>query len=157
MKFVSSPELDRVWSFFSPLFLIFLAADQISKYWAVNNLKETTDGPIGLALSYNDGIVFGLDLPIWMIWVLTLAVLGLGVWLVIENKLWRDGWHLTGLALLLAGALGNSIDRFRLGYVIDFIKFYWWPTFNLADVFIVAAVMVFAWDFLVREEGFSDL
>ncbi len=157
MKFARSPELDRIWKFFGPLFLVLFGADQISKWWAVKNLDSINDQNIGMALSYNDGIVFGLNLPIWMIWVLTIAVFGLGVWLVIENKLWRDHWHLTGLALLLAGAIGNTIDRFRLGYVVDFLKVYWWPTFNLADVFIVSAVALFAWEFLIRENAFEDL
>ena len=59
--------------------------------------------------------------------------------------------------LLLAGALGNLFDRIRFGYVIDFIKVYWWPTFNIADVCIVLAVLVFAWDALFRGEGAEKL
>lgn len=157
MKIVRSPELDRIWKFFGPLFLILFSADQFSKWWAVENLTGGSNTNFGMVLSYNKGIVFGLSLPIWMIWIMTIAVLGLGFWLVIENKLWRDHWHLTGLALLLAGGIGNSLDRLRLGYVVDFLKVYWWPTFNLADVFIVSAVALFAWEFLVRENAFEDL
>lgn len=159
MKIARSPELDRIWKFFGPLFLILLSADQISKWWAVSNLTGGENQDFGFVLSYNKGVVFGLgmDSPAWMIWVLTIAVLGLGVWLVVENKLWRDHWHLTGLALLLAGGIGNSIDRFRLGQVVDFIKVYWWPIFNLSDVFIVSGVILFAWEFLIRENTFEDL
>lgn len=149
--------MDRIWKFFGPFFAVLLAADQISKSWAVSNLTMGDNKDFGLVLSYNQGIVFGLSLPVWMIWVLTISVLGLGFWLVIENKLWRDHWHLTGLALLLAGGIGNSVDRFRLGYVVDFLKVYWWPTFNLADVFIVSAVFLFAWEFLIRENALEDL
>lgn len=149
--------MDRVWKFFAPLFVLLLGADQLSKWWAVTNLSEGGGGDFGLSLAYNRGIVFGLDMPVWAIWVLTILVLGLGVWLVIENKLWRNMLHLTGLALLLSGAIGNSLDRFRFGYVIDFLNVYWWPTFNLADVFIVSALILFCCDFLIRGEAFEEL
>ena len=44
------------------------------------------------------------------------------------------GW---GLACLVGGALGNLVDRFRYGYVVDFIDFHVWPVFNLADTCVV--------------------
>ncbi len=159
MKIARSPELDRIWKFFGPFFVILVAADQITKMWAVSNLSEGTQKDFGLVLSYNKGVVFGLgyNSPTWVIWFLTIAVLGLGFWLVIENKLWRDKWHLTGLALLLGGGIGNSIDRFRTGQVVDFIKVYWWPIFNLSDVFIVTGIILFAWEFLIRENTLEDL
>jgi len=50
------------------------------------------------------------------------------------------------LVLILAGAMGNFIDRAFLGYVIDFINFDFWPTFNLADVYIdVGVVALLIW------------
>ena len=149
--------MTKVWKFFAPVFVGLLALDQLSKAWAMAdlNLFETAD--FGFVLSYNYGMVFGLDVPIWVIYVLTVAVLGLAGYLIWENKLWRDKWHLTGVALLLGGAIGNLIDRIQYGYVVDFIKIYWWPTFNLADVFIVAAVLLFAWEFLVREDEISKI
>ena len=57
-----------------------------------------------------------------------------------------------GLSLILSGAIGNSIDRFRLGYVTDFLNFHWfnnpslnWPPFNIADSCItVGAILVIA-------------
>lgn len=66
----------------------------------------------------------------------------------------RAEWH-TALpfALIIAGALGNVIDRFRLGYVIDFIQWYWrgfhWPVFNVADSCIVVGAALMVW-FSVR-------
>lgn len=157
MILLRSAELDKIWMFFAPLFVVLLGADQLTKEWAITNLSLEKSTDIGLALVHNDGIVFGFDLPLALIYLLTVAILAFGTYLVIENKLWRDKWHLAGLALLLAGALGNLIDRIRFGYVIDFIKVYWWPTFNLADVWIVLAVIVFSWEFLFRGEGFKKL
>jgi signal peptidase II len=45
-----------------------------------------------------------------------------------------------GLSLVLGGAIGNLIDRVRLGYVVDFIDLRWWPVFNVADSAIVVGV-----------------
>lgn len=157
MSLLRSSQLDKIWMFFAPLLVLTLGADQLSKDWALAhlNLEESTD--LGLALTYNNGIVFGFDMPLAVIYFLTVAIVSFGTYLVIQNKLWRDHWHLAGLALLLAGAVGNLIDRIRFGYVIDFIKVYWWPTFNLADVWIVLAVLIFTWDALFRGERMEKL
>jgi signal peptidase II len=50
------------------------------------------------------------------------------------------------LVLLLGGAIGNIVDRVRLGYVVDFIDFHFWPVFNVADIAVVcgAGLMVVA-------------
>lgn len=151
MTLVSLRQLDRLWKFFAPLFIGLLSVDQLSKEWAVTQLKYRSDVNFGFELSTNKGIVFGFDLPEPLIYILTVGILGLGVYLVVVHRLWQDRWHLFGLALLFSGALGNLIDRIRWGYVVDFIKVYWWPTFNLADVWIVLAILLFAWEFLVRE------
>ena len=157
MHILRSSQLDKMWKFFAPILVLALGADQVSKDWAASQLSLDQSADVGFALSHNDGIVFGFDLPLAVIYLLTVGILGFGTYLVIQNKLWRDHWHLAGLALLLAGALGNLIDRIRLGYVIDFIKVYWWPTFNLADVWIVLAVLIFTWDALFRGEGAEKL
>ena len=154
---ISFKVLDKSWLFFGPFFLLLLGLDQWSKAWVLENLKLGEAKDFGLQLAQNNGIVFGIDMPEWVIYLLIIFILGFGAYLVFENKLWRDKWHLTGLALMLAGAIGNLIDRVRFGYVVDFIKIYWWPNFNLADVFIVSAVCLFAWIFIVREEGVSKI
>lgn len=157
MKTPSKRKLDQLWLTFAPLTGGLIVVDQITKFLAYNNLERGELVDFGWQLVYNDGIVFGLDLPIWFIFVLTLSILALGTYLVILEKLWQDKWHLIGLSLILSGAIGNLIDRVRFGYVIDFIKVYWWPNFNLADVFIVCGVLLFSWEFLVREEGISKI
>lgn len=151
MKGKLAKSFDKQWLFFAPLLVVLLGADQASKAWANSQLELAKTVDFGFALSYNDGIIWGIDLPMWLIFLLTIFILGFGTYLVYENKLWQDKWHLTGLALLLAGAIGNLIDRVRFGYVIDFIKIYWWPTFNLADSFIVCSLLLFTWEFLIRE------
>ena len=49
--------------------------------------------------------------------------------------------------LQMGGAIGNLIDRFRLGYVTDFIDVGWWPVFNIADSYIVMGITVMAFYF----------
>jgi signal peptidase II len=54
------------------------------------------------------------------------------------------------LALMLAGAAGNLLDRIFRGYVIDFIHVRWWPVFNVADICITAGVLLLLWKGLPR-------
>ncbi len=142
--------------YFMPLFVGLLAADQLSKSWALKT-QPATDAAVGFHLSFNDGIIFGFHLPLAVIYLLTFVLLVMGVYMVMENNLWKDRFHLTALALIASGAIGNLIDRIVHGHVVDFLKIYWWPTFNLADVFIVVGVLLFVWIFLVREGALENL
>ena len=148
--------LDRIWTVFAPLLIVFLGLDQITKEWAERNLSLADSVKFGFNLSHNEGVVFGLYLPVWVIYLMTTGILVLGTYLEIKERLWQDRWHLTGLALLLAGAVGNLIDRVRFGYVIDFIQVYWWPTFNLADVWIVAECVCSRGSFWCGRRRFRD-
>jgi signal peptidase II len=68
---------------------------------------------------------------------------------------WRDALP---YALIIAGALGNLVDRFRFGYVVDFIEWYYrdyhWPVFNIADsCIVVGAVLLILFSFRKKEEA----
>lgn len=157
MKTSNAVKLDKLWTVFAPLFIVLLALDQFSKAWAQKNLRLGEGSDFGFSLSHNDGIVLGIDLPLPVIYLMIAGILGIGAAMVIKNKLWMNTWHLAGFALILAGAIGNLIDRIRFGYVVDFIQVYWWPTFNLADTWIVCAVVLFFADALLRGEGAEKL
>ena len=78
---------------------------------------------------------------VWLISAFALIVAaGLGFWLYRT----RRKWPALALGLIIGGALGNVIDRLRLGWVIDFIDFHvntWhWPAFNIADAAITVGV-----------------
>jgi signal peptidase II len=62
-------------------------------------------------------------------------------------KRWRQSpWmERLGFALLLGGALGNTIDRLVRGYVVDFIHIHYWPVFNVADIALTVAAGVLLW------------
>jgi signal peptidase II len=62
------------------------------------------------------------------------------------------------LALILGGAMGNFLDRVRLGYVIDFIDWHWfdratWPTFNVADIAITLGGLILAAESILTPQG----
>jgi signal peptidase II len=121
-------------------------ADQVSKMYIARHYLEFEFMRIlpvlDITCMHNVGAAFSFlaSASGWQRWVfIGLAVvvsLGITIWLI---KLPRDVHVLlaAGLALVLGGALGNVIDRIRLGYVIDFIHFHWdrayFPAFNVAD------------------------
>jgi len=93
-----------------------------------------------LALHYvkNSGISFGLFSG-FNILFLILTILIIGVILYFYNK--EKSLQL-GFNFILAGALGNGVNRVLEGHVIDFIDFKFWPVFNFADIFIVVGVVI---------------
>jgi signal peptidase II len=66
----------------------------------------------------------------------------------------KPGTWLAG-GLILGGALGNMIDRVRIGHVTDFILFPSWPAFNLADASITVGVVLLAWT-VIRHDDSGD-
>ncbi|MFZ5468640.1 MAG: signal peptidase II [Myxococcota bacterium] len=69
----------------------------------------------------------------------------------------EERWALWGLPLVLAGAVGNYIDRLARGFVIDFLEAHWfdkaaWPSFNIADAAICVGVGMLVLDGFVRKE-----
>jgi signal peptidase II len=90
----------------------------------------------------NRGVAFGLggDISAALIGAMIVLLVGLLVFLAARA---HGGWLVwLPAALLLGGALGNLADRVRDGAVTDFIDLPLWPTFNLADVAIVAGVVL---------------
>jgi len=148
--------------------LLLGAADQASKVWAVRNLppfelREVVPGFFGLVHVRNTGVAFSLLSNLDHRWVhpaLILAtVLAMGAVLAYIAYLPCRGAAPVGLGLILGGAIGNLIDRARLGYVVDFLDLYWrnhhWPTFNVADVGITVGVFLLLIDmvFAPKESG----
>jgi signal peptidase II len=128
------------------------AADLAAKAWAQEALPGRTisGGIIDLQLAYNPGVAFsvGNALPSWAViaftGLITLAV-AVAAWRIAPraNLLQR-----AGLASVLAGAAANLTDRVLNGHVTDYLHTGWWPTFNMADVFIVCGAFAFAIGYL---------
>lgn len=88
----------------------------------------------------NTGIVFGLFKGLNLLWI----IISIMVTFLILNYFRRikDNKIKTGVAFLLAGTIGNLIDRIVFGYVRDFIDLKVWPIFNIADTFNVIGVLL---------------
>ena len=56
-----------------------------------------------------------------------------------------------GVTMILAGAVGNLVDRLRFGYVIDFLDFHVWPVFNLADSALTIGSLLLSWELLFNK------
>ena len=107
----------------------------------------------------NRGAAFGIlseaDLPYQSLLFAVVSLAALGA---IAAYAWRlparSRLPQTALALIMGGALGNLLDRARLGYVIDFVDAYWrmhhWPAFNVADMAITVGAAALILDELLR-------
>ena len=132
--------------------LVVVALDQLSKWQVVRSLSaevvqgvEVT-GFFNLVLVCNTGISFGLlpgdsAVKAWLLSAFAVAVVvGLLIW--VRSK--DSRLLMAGCGLVVGGALGNVVDRVRIGCVIDFIDVHaagWhWPAFNLADSAITVGV-----------------
>jgi signal peptidase II len=82
---------------------------------------------------------FSLYPPAWALGVFALATM-LAVVFAWMRKVHRPWSEHAGFAMVLAGAIGNAMDRLVSGHVVDFIHIHFWPVFNLADILIVAGV-----------------
>lgn len=146
-----------------------LVLDQASKLWLLNVFELGPRGTVSvtpffdLVLAWNTGISYG-----WfqdtgpagqalLLAVKATAVIVLAVWMA------KSGTRLavTGLGLIIGGAIGNAIDRLAYGAVVDFALFhvqiggktYNWYVFNLADVAIVAGVAALLYDSFVTSSA----
>ena len=136
--------------------LAIIAADQATKFAVVSRLPFGYSAPvIGVAVHItvvrNSGGAFGLFQPFaGILAFIALAVIAAIIYLV-RRKSPLPGLVQGALALQLGGAVGNLIDRFRLGYVVDFIDLRVWPVFNLADSAITVGVLMLVYHLLFRE------
>ena len=114
-----------------------------------------------LRLVHNSGFIFGVLSGSATPWVIT-AVVALAI-LALLYMYYRQIRSPTLTArltfgLTLGGAVGNLVDRFRFGYVVDFVDLGWWPVFNIADASINISIVIFLLLVLVgRVEKRSDL
>jgi len=125
-----------------------LSLDCLTKFIAQRNLALNDSIPVvknifHLTLVHNRGAAFGIlknQLPLFI--VTSLFAVILIAFSLKEKK--GSLLYCTALSLILAGALGNLIDRLTLGYVVDFLDFRIWPVFNVADSAITIGAVLLA-------------
>lgn len=135
----------RAWLLAGLLAALVLALDQIAKAIVEDEIligeQIEVLGPLEFTLTHNRGVAFGLaggaGAPLVLV---TLFALGVVLYLFSRNPARPSMWVAVGL--LAGGAVGNLVDRVRLGHVTDFIDLPPWPPFNLADVAITFGVIL---------------
>jgi signal peptidase II len=133
----------------------------MSKFWVqqtffLGESRPVVDPILFLTHHTNTGAAFGMGnkFPAILTGVSFIFIIAVAGWLFAKR---RDP-ALTGFAVLpilfiFAGAIGNGMDRYRYGYVIDFIDFRVWPIFNVADSWItIGAVMLIVQNFVIRRK-----
>ena len=143
---------------FAPFLIFFLALDLASKQWASVSLPFGKPVPLipglfQLTLVHNTGAAFGVGRSWSIPFFVVASLIALGVVGYLFHRLDpSEKFSLWGLVLILSGAVGNFVDRIRLGYVVDFLDFFvgkhHWPAFNVADAAITAGAALFALDLL---------
>ena len=164
MTSTTLPQSDRTVPNALPWLLLSLSLivlDQASKWLAVARLEFQEPVPFipgfwNWTLTHNTGAAFSFlaDAGGWQHWFFIVLALLISAGLAIALKrIARKDWRSAlPFALIVAGALGNVIDRLRFGYVVDFVQWYWrgfyWPVFNLADsCIVVGAVLMVLFSF----------
>ena len=129
----------------------------VDRLMALHESHDLLDGVLRLTYVRNRGAAFGIlsdaELPYQAILFSALSLVAL---LAIALYAWRlpasSRLPKTALAVIMGGAVGNLLDRARLGYVIDYVDMYWgahhWPAFNVADSAITVGVALLVLDIL---------
>ena len=124
-----------------------IALDQATKYWVSSSMEPWTGHPVipglfnlvhvlnrGAAWGFLDSENIDWQRPLFI--VIGIIALAFIVYML-KTADRTDKWMVAGLGLIAGGAVGNLIDRIRLGVVVDFLDFYvgdyHWPAFNIAD------------------------
>ena len=142
---------------------LILVIDQLTKLYIDRTMKlyqsiPVIDGLFSLTYLRNRGAAFSfLSDASWRLPFFLIATVIAVIAILVAFKKLRDDQRFAAvsLTLILAGAVGNLIDRVRLGEVIDFLDVYWrshhWPAFNVADSAICVGVALLAFDMFKEE------
>ena len=131
--------------------VIALIIDQAVKYWATANIvlntgeKAFIPGLIRLTNIHNTGAAFSiLEGARWFFVLLTLVFVALIVYVLVTDIITAPGSRWMAV-IVMAGAVGNCIDRVICGYVVDMIEFEFinFPVFNIADIYITVGAILF--------------
>jgi signal peptidase II len=177
-------------------FIFFTVLDQVSKLWIESHYKcpsipsireayqagklpyveeiSLVEGVFSFSHAHNQGAAFGImqgQMFVFAIFTI-IAILFIGFTLKAMHE--DDKFQNIALALIGSGAIGNAIDRARLGYVVDFLRLYsekgtelyvWlestigmteWPSFNIADAAIVVGMIMFFFHGIFLEKDEDD-
>ncbi len=148
------PRSGRTW-YRDPLLFLALAAalglDQLTKWLITSNMawgqSIPEEGFFRITFVHNTGSAFGLFQGYGMILtIIAFVAVAAMIWLYRSSPM-PSFLMRAALGLQMGGAIGNLIDRLRLGYVVDFMDVGPWPVFNVADSSVVVGIAILAWYF----------
>ncbi|KRM77301.1 lipoprotein signal peptidase [Secundilactobacillus collinoides DSM 20515 = JCM 1123] len=132
---------------FTVLIIVLFAIDQWIKYTVVSTMAlgavhQVIPGVLSLTYLKNDGAAWSmLEGQQWFFYIVSILALGILIYFLIH---YRHDWRYDlGLALMIAGTLGNFVDRLRNGFVVDMFQldFISFPIFNFADSCLTVGVI----------------
>lgn len=135
--------------------IVIVIIDQLSKMLIINKKIPVIPNFLEFNYTQNTGGAFGIGRINFILIISVLIIIGIIVFLIKENK--RITNYIP-FVLLLSGSIGNLIDRFFRGYVIDFIdiNILDFPNFNIADTSIVSGVIVLLYIILLKSTNDNE-
>ena len=138
--------------------ILLIGIDQLIKNWALNVLRykgaiSVIENVFNLTYVENRGAAFGMLQNNQTIFILVAAIASIfGLYYLHTKKVNNLGK--IGILLVISGAIGNLIDRVRLGFVVDYLDFHiiWSYVFNLADCFVVVGTILLCLYIITSEE-----
>jgi signal peptidase II len=137
----------------------------VSQHFSLYEIMPVIPGWFNLTLAHNSGAAFSFlaDESGWQRWFFAAIALIVSaiIFFWIKRLQEHERWLAIALALVLGGALGNLWDRLTLGYVVDFLDFYYqnssqramhWPAFNVADMAISIGAFILIIDALFTKD-----
>ncbi|OPJ56892.1 signal peptidase II [Alkalithermobacter paradoxus] len=137
--------------------LLLILLDQITKIWALKDLSEIGSIPVienifHLTYVENRGAAFGIfQGKTTFLVIITACVIGYIIYYMLSNKN-LDNITKISFILIISGAIGNLIDRVRLGFVVDFFDFRVWPVFNIADICVVIGAVLLGYVIITSKD-----
>lgn len=161
---LTEPDMQNRRILFAMISIVGIIIDQLTKIYIDRSMQLFDSIPVfenffHITYVRNPGAAFSfLSNASWRLpFFITVSIIAAVVILVAFRKL-RDDQRLAqiSLAMIFSGAVGNLIDRVRLGEVIDFLDVHWyrqhWPAFNVADSLICVGVFLLAIDMILEEK-----
>ena len=134
-----------------PIFAVMLVLDLVLKHildssMQVGQSSSFLPGFIDIVIVHNEGSAWGMFAGMNTFFIiLTFIFIGILVWYTLSENVVHPLYHIA-LGFVLAGSIGNMVDRIAFGYVRDFLHFEFWPSFpvfNVADVCLTVGVIIF--------------
>lgn len=148
--------------------VVLILVDQVTKAAIVDGIPygdsiKVIDGFFNLAHVRNTGAAFGMgqgshEAVRWILFLILPVAFCFWILVMFYRTITGPMHNSIAYALILAGAIGNLIDRFRLGYVVDMFMFYWkreenhFHVFNVADSCVSIAAFLLVYDFILQQK-----